>query len=570
MFISLLSCPHQELRDQADAKSHVANLECDRLHILLTDFKARAELQANTASTIEKELRDKIETLHEDVQALRVAALTASAATTEEVTRGHELRQNLINDLATKDARVAELEHENRDLMEGTIQQDRLLNAAVNDSIDLGHRVLEGDISLASIHEKQKHEMNKSMEVQADNILSSAEDVERKVTEKFFNDTEDLQFKLQELDKANKLLEFEKTEFLEDMKSTIETVGHMESRLNTLIDENIALRAEISAAKQRKDPLIQSTEMEPEKSDVSLVFPESSLQNIASLVPRASHASPVATGELTSPDKTLLKISSHTRPRGQGFTPPVVGRLERLETFIDTLQIRQETPPATPNKQVIFNIEALLRCLLSIKQESEEMVVHTSTVATTSLLRQLRHRKSHLDKRSSSSAVTSPPGGHAPRTPDTRLSPAVGLSGVSQHQPPLPTSGSSSPRFQQYPGEVELHAPQSDSDADSDYDVYVDEEDIFAETVKNKKSLERQGSERSFNMFHRMDSSGDGFISLPEFIKAVRKYSTIGKVLSLSLSHYVLFIFCLWCWYVLVFTDSICCCLMFDVCCLVG
>jgi hypothetical protein len=51
--------------------------------------------------------------------------------------------------------------------------------------------------------------------------------------------------------------------------------------------------------------------------------------------------------------------------------------------------------------------------------------------------------------------------------------------------------------------------------------------------------LERQGSERSLGSKHRqspaelftqMDFSGDGFISLPEFIKAVRKYETVGKV----------------------------------------
>jgi hypothetical protein len=517
------------LRDTADAKSHEATLECERLHILLTDFKSRAELKEKTSLTTEKDLRDKIEVLRDDMQSLRVSAMEAAAATAEEVSRGHEVRQRLIGDLNQREARVAELENENRELMNATLQQDRLLNQSVNESIDLSHRVMENDITLASINERQKNEineMNESMEIQAETIRSSVEDIERQIAEKFMNETEDLQSKLEELEKANKLLEFEKKEFLEDMQSTIETVGQMESRLTSLIEENSALKLEISKSDEK---LI----------DKKIVFPDNSLKHITNLESGIATGSQSERDVMTSADKALVKISGAlTRPRGK-VGPPVVGRLERLEKFITTLQARQDTPPENSDKQVVFNIEALLSCLLSIKQESEEMVVHTSTVATTSLLRQLRHRKSNSDKKSSASFVSTPP-----RADHNKEGDVVNVSDLTQHQQHQLGSAKKSSTSRKFPGNVVLNN-RSDSDSDED--------DLFYEDFEVKKHLERHFSDKSLTgakqrqspaeLFTQMDSTGDGFISLPVFIKAVRKYEHIGKVLTSCHQNLINFLF---------------------------
>jgi regulator of replication initiation timing len=498
----------QDMCHQSDAKCHEATLECDRLHILLADFKNRAETQTKTAQNTEKELREKIEVLRVDMQSMRVSAMEAAAATTEEVTRGHEVRQGLIDDLSTTHARISELESENRDLMEGTLQQDRLLNASVNESIDLGHRVMENDINLASINERQKNEineLNESMELREGNIRSSVEDIERQVTEKYINEMVDLQSQIQELENNNKVLQSEKLEFLDDMQSTYETVGKMESRLNSLVEENSALKLEI-----------RKTHNDIDQNKVW--FPNSSLKSITSLESKSPSDNERQVDILASPDKALIKIATQTRTRGNE-NPPVAGRLERLEMFIETLQARQEAPPTTADKQVVFNIEALLGCLNSIKQESEEMVVHTSTKATTSLLRQLRHRKSMSDKKSAS-VVTSPH--HVVQMSETATSP-------QQRQ--------TKSKRKEYPGNVILNTSCCSDDSDTDEDEFGD--DFFDENFDTKRHLERQGSERSLGSKHRqspaelftqMDFSGDGFISLPEFIKAVRKYETVGKV----------------------------------------
>lgn len=505
LHLSLIMCTpsyRQDMCHQAEAKSHESALECDRLHVLLADFKNRSEIQSKTAAITEKDLREKIETLHVDLQSLRVCALEAAAATAEEVSRGHEVRQALIDDLTKKNALLADLEMENRELMEGTIEQDRMLNASVNDSIDLGHRVMENDITLASINDRQRHEINELNASMEGNIRSSADDIEREITDKFMSEADALHAKLQELERANTLLEFEKQEFLEDMKNTYETVGQMEARLGSLIEENASLKQKIGTIQQ-------------EAAEKKSVFPNSSLESITSLEAGSESQSDPHHNLLTSPNKALMKITNQSRPRGN-TNPPVAGRLERLEKFIETLQARVEHA-AQPDKQVVFNIEALLACLHSIKQESEEMVVHTSTVATTSLLRQLRHRKTSSEKNKSSPAAVSSP-----------------LGAKREHNPSLDNEGDDkysqqrqeTSRKTEYPGNVVLNMScNSDSD-ESECDEVFEEKKPPA-----RKNLERQNS--AAELFTQMNSSGDGFVTLPEFIKAVRKFEIIGKVLRL-------------------------------------
>lgn len=517
----------KELCDKAKTKSHEATLECDRVHILLADLKGRSELQAKTALASERILREKIETFRAEMQSLRVSALEASAASAEEVSRGHEVRQGLIEDLTSSESRVKELEKENKELMEATLQQDVLLNQSVNDSIDLGHRVMENDVTLASINEKQKNEiydLHESMEIEAEAIRSSVEDSERKLRESFVIETEEMRSRVDELERSNKLLELEKEEFLKDMKNTIESVGQMESRLSSLIDENAVLKAEIKSKEHSGGECVHQTNL----------FSDSSLEVITTLQSVSSRQLQQDQGGnmVALTNNASVKVSD---PQDQASGPLVVGRLERLERFIGGLKTCQkgttEVPssplPTAASPQVVFNIEALLACLLSIKQESEEMVVHTSTVATTSLLRQLRHRKSKKTTKNLSSAPSTPSA--ADRIDSESDSDGVNDSvyfGTPQQEQQQLDSGQESPRRLQYPGNVDF-SNLSGSESD---DEFHDEEFEEKKLLDRQESDKSQSSRHSEELFTQMDSSGDGFISLPEFIKAVRSHESVGKV----------------------------------------
>ena len=462
------------MRDIADTKCHEACLESDRLRILLSDLQNRFDLQFKTAQNTENDLREKIETLRNDMQSQRVAAMEASAAAAEEVSRGHEVRQRLIDDLAKSNARVKELETENKDLLEATLQQDKLLHCSMNESIELGHQVMENDIALASINEKQQDEirrLNNSIDIQAESIRSSSEEIERRVAEKFIEEAEDLQARNQELERSNKLLEFEKAEYLKDMTSTMDSIQEMESRLSNLIKENATLKSEIKSKQRDFDTI----------NEQSIVISDSSLKSIVNFEAKVSRGNQEATDVLGSPDIALLKISDHSRPR-EKTSVRSVGRLESLEKFIETLHGRQDSSGDLSSKKVVFNIDSLIRCLMAIKQESEEMSVHATTVATTSLLRQMRNRKG-----SKSASVKS--------STDS----AKEIIDV--------------PKVRHFPGNVTMSV---NSDSDSD------EVGSPSNTKLNKST--------SFRMFSKMDSNDDGFISLSEFVKAVRKYKSIGKV----------------------------------------
>ena len=365
----------QSLCDQAEAQHHDATLECERLNGLLADYKERLDRQSKTAAATEGELREKIETMRQDMQSLRVSAMDANSTSVEEMRRGHEIRQSLIDDLTKCNARVAELEKENKELWQQTLQQDTFLNTSIEDSVDLGRKVMDCDATLAHFEESKKNEWREEMTAHSEAVSSVSKSHEKTIIiERYAKENKVLQAEVKELVLVKNSLEREKSDFHNDMKRTYDEIASMESRLKVLVEENGKLKQQNSA---------------PDTSFRS--FSSSDLQSIISLEPLKN--------------KDIDESNSSRRLRSDSGLH-ATGKLERLEQLIYTIKNTQ-TNSSKPFERVMFPIQALLGCLASIQEESEEMVAYTSTVATASLLRQMRHRKLAVDRAKSQSITES-------------------------------------------------------------------------------------------------------------------------------------------------------------------